>query len=45
MAQKSKSQGSFVETCKLANATDAGATNTATFLVDNALPWEYVVKP
>ncbi|KAI4835423.1 putative histidine acid phosphatase [Aureobasidium sp. EXF-8845] len=45
IAQKSKSQGSFVQTCGLANSTTAGKTNIATFLVDNALSWEYVVKP
>lgn len=35
-----------MQTCGLTNSTTAaGKTNTATFLVDNALPWEYVVKP
>jgi len=45
IAQKSKSQGSLVQTCGLTNSTGAASTNTATFLVDNALSWEYVVKP
>jgi len=45
IAQKSKSQGSFVQTCGLSNSTAAAKTNTATFLRDNALSWEYVVKP
>ncbi|KAH0008172.1 phosphoglycerate mutase-like protein, partial [Aureobasidium melanogenum] len=41
IAQKSQSQGSFVQTCGLTNSTAAAAkTNTATFLVDNALSWE-----
>ena len=45
IAQKAKSQGSLVQTCGLANSTAAGKTNIATFLRDNALSWEYVVKP
>ncbi|KAG9695595.1 phosphoglycerate mutase-like protein, partial [Aureobasidium melanogenum] len=46
IAQKSKSQGTFVQTCGLTNSTaPAAKTNTATFLIDNALSWEYVVKP
>ncbi|KAH0281372.1 phosphoglycerate mutase-like protein, partial [Aureobasidium melanogenum] len=41
IAQKSQSQGSFVQTCGLTNSTAVAAkTNTATFLVDNALSWE-----
>jgi len=46
IAQKAKAQGTFVQTCGFSNSTAAaGKTNTATFLRDNALSWEYVVKP